>query len=249
MVFGGHPRGGELSQLVVDEREQVRGGLAIAGRGGIEEVRDFGHADEFNRGVRRDHPKMWASPHPHEGLATKLGWQLAATTSLRRTGTMQGIKDAVQRLVAGSVQPRKETTLFDDQFDEEKPDDNVGLTYVENPEIEAEPQPEFSADGFAEEETPSANHAEEATDPAVGEVAPSESAMPDDRDALLMFLLLGLRARVYGDASASTFSGNRRTHHHKTRYSHTPGNGTRGRKCKQSAWGHRARLRTDPSPR
>ena len=68
---------------------------------------------------------------------------------------MQRIKDAVQRLVAGSVQPRKETTLFDDQIDEEKSteaegvaDANVGLTYVEEPEIEAEPQPVFSTDGL-----------------------------------------------------------------------------------------------------
>ena len=42
-VFGGHPRGGELPQLVVDERQQVGRRLAVAGRGGVEEAGHIGH--------------------------------------------------------------------------------------------------------------------------------------------------------------------------------------------------------------
>lgn len=48
--FSCHPHGRELSQLVVDEGEEVCGGLAITGRGGIEEASQFGHAVERNRG-------------------------------------------------------------------------------------------------------------------------------------------------------------------------------------------------------
>ena len=33
----GHPRGGELAQFVVDEREQLGGGRRVAGRGGGQE--------------------------------------------------------------------------------------------------------------------------------------------------------------------------------------------------------------------
>ena len=40
----GHPRGGELAQLVVDEREQVGGGLAVTGRRGVQESRHVGHS-------------------------------------------------------------------------------------------------------------------------------------------------------------------------------------------------------------
>jgi hypothetical protein len=36
--LAGHSRGGELAQLVVDEREQVSGGPAISGRRGIEKT-------------------------------------------------------------------------------------------------------------------------------------------------------------------------------------------------------------------
>ena len=55
--FGGHARGGELPQLVVDEREQVGGGLAVAGRGGVEEAGHVGHAAECNRGVAAGNSK------------------------------------------------------------------------------------------------------------------------------------------------------------------------------------------------
>ena len=42
--LGGHPRGGELPQLVVDEREQLGGGLAVTGRRGVQESRHVGHS-------------------------------------------------------------------------------------------------------------------------------------------------------------------------------------------------------------
>ena len=35
--FLGHARGCQFPQLVVDEREQIRGGLAVTSRGGIEQ--------------------------------------------------------------------------------------------------------------------------------------------------------------------------------------------------------------------
>ena len=45
----GHPRGRELPQLVVDEREQVGRCLAITGRGGVKELSDLGHNDRVYR--------------------------------------------------------------------------------------------------------------------------------------------------------------------------------------------------------
>ena len=48
-LLGGQARGGELAQLVVDEREQFGGGLRVAGRGGVEDLRDVGHVPERNR--------------------------------------------------------------------------------------------------------------------------------------------------------------------------------------------------------
>jgi len=45
----GHPCGRELPQLVVDEREQVRGGLAVTSRGGIEQASHLGHASRVYR--------------------------------------------------------------------------------------------------------------------------------------------------------------------------------------------------------
>ncbi len=41
--FGGHGRGGELPELIVDERQQLSGGAAVAGLGGFEELGDLGH--------------------------------------------------------------------------------------------------------------------------------------------------------------------------------------------------------------
>jgi hypothetical protein len=41
--FGRHPRGGELAQLVVHERQQVGLGPAVAGRGRIEAAGHIGH--------------------------------------------------------------------------------------------------------------------------------------------------------------------------------------------------------------
>ena len=41
--LGGHARGGELAQLVVDERQQLGGGLAVARLGGVEEASHVGH--------------------------------------------------------------------------------------------------------------------------------------------------------------------------------------------------------------
>jgi hypothetical protein len=51
-IFGYHFHGGELSEFVVDEREQVSGGLAVAGRSSIEEAGHIGHTAKCNWGVR-----------------------------------------------------------------------------------------------------------------------------------------------------------------------------------------------------
>jgi hypothetical protein len=55
--FGGHPRGGELPQLVVHERQQVGRGLAIAGLGRREEERHVGHSAEFNDDITAGNSK------------------------------------------------------------------------------------------------------------------------------------------------------------------------------------------------
>src|SRR5579872_2493901 len=39
----GHPHGGELSQLVVDEREQVSGGVAVTAVRSFEKAEHIGH--------------------------------------------------------------------------------------------------------------------------------------------------------------------------------------------------------------
>jgi hypothetical protein len=44
--FCGYLRGRERAALVVHEREQVGGGVAVAGRGGFEEASHAGHSDE-----------------------------------------------------------------------------------------------------------------------------------------------------------------------------------------------------------
>ncbi len=42
-TFRGHARRGELPQFVIDEGEQLGGGAAVAGRGGIEKAGQIGH--------------------------------------------------------------------------------------------------------------------------------------------------------------------------------------------------------------
>ena len=46
--LGRHAHGGELPQLVVDERKQLGRGLVVADRGRLEEAGNFGHAPESN---------------------------------------------------------------------------------------------------------------------------------------------------------------------------------------------------------
>jgi hypothetical protein len=41
--FRGQARGGELTQLVYDERQQVGGGPAVAAGGGFDQSGNFGH--------------------------------------------------------------------------------------------------------------------------------------------------------------------------------------------------------------
>ena len=51
----GHARGGELPQLVVHEREQVGGGLAVTGGGSVEEAGHIGHHNKCIPCRRRNH--------------------------------------------------------------------------------------------------------------------------------------------------------------------------------------------------
>ena len=55
-----HPCGGEFPQLVVDEREQIGGGPAVAGRSSIEQTGDIGHDGRVYRPVA-------AESHENEG--------------------------------------------------------------------------------------------------------------------------------------------------------------------------------------
>jgi hypothetical protein len=45
--FRGHARGGELAQLVIDERQEVGRSLAVAASGSIQEVGHIRHASVF----------------------------------------------------------------------------------------------------------------------------------------------------------------------------------------------------------
>jgi hypothetical protein len=47
--FGRHARRGEFAQLVVDERQQVGGGLAVARRGGVKQKSHVGHGKYYVR--------------------------------------------------------------------------------------------------------------------------------------------------------------------------------------------------------
>ena len=53
--LAGHARGGELAQLLVHEREQVGGGLAVAARRGIQKTAHVGHSAKYTRCGRREH--------------------------------------------------------------------------------------------------------------------------------------------------------------------------------------------------
>ena len=60
--FGGHARGGEPPQLVVDEREQVSGGPAVTGGRGVQKSGQIGHRNECTRRRRRQHWEPAAAP-------------------------------------------------------------------------------------------------------------------------------------------------------------------------------------------
>jgi hypothetical protein len=49
LCFGGHARGGELSQLVVDQRQQIGGGPAVTRHRGLEKTGYFWHLDSVSR--------------------------------------------------------------------------------------------------------------------------------------------------------------------------------------------------------
>jgi hypothetical protein len=56
----GHPRGGELAQLVVDEREQFLRGAGVALVDGVQDPRDVGHDGKHTRAA--------VGPRPETGL-------------------------------------------------------------------------------------------------------------------------------------------------------------------------------------
>jgi transposase len=47
----GHPKGSELAQLVVHERQQLRGGVPVAAGGRFQSLRDVAHFAGSGRGV------------------------------------------------------------------------------------------------------------------------------------------------------------------------------------------------------
>jgi hypothetical protein len=47
--FGRHARGSKRPQFLINERQQVGGGSAVACRCGIKDARHVGHGGEFNR--------------------------------------------------------------------------------------------------------------------------------------------------------------------------------------------------------
>jgi len=58
----GQTRGGELAQFVVDEWQQLGGGLRISGRGVVEELGDVGHAAQHTPTERESRPE---TNYPH----------------------------------------------------------------------------------------------------------------------------------------------------------------------------------------
>ena len=59
--------GGEITQLVVDQREQIGSGLAVARCGGINQVCHVGHAVKYRRRAHSNHLKtevliQWQRP-------------------------------------------------------------------------------------------------------------------------------------------------------------------------------------------
>ena len=66
--FPGHPRGRELPQLVVVERQRAGRRLAVASRGGFQEMSDLGHNDRVYRlhhNVRTEAPLGPPSPRSY----------------------------------------------------------------------------------------------------------------------------------------------------------------------------------------
>ena len=60
--FGRHARGGQFPQLIVHEREQVRGGLSVSGGRGFKKAGHIRHSAECIGSRRREHWKPAAIP-------------------------------------------------------------------------------------------------------------------------------------------------------------------------------------------
>src|SRR5262249_11668411 len=89
--FGGHARGGELPQFVVDEREQLGGGLAVTGRGGFQEAGHVGHEGRGYRlgGAASPRTWTWGGSETPPDLRPRSGSHQAVMASVHRTGTLQ----------------------------------------------------------------------------------------------------------------------------------------------------------------
>ena len=71
----GHARGGEIPQLVVHEREQLGGGLAVAGRSGVEESRYVRHSTEYNcRGMAHNSKAVGRNRSSPQSRAEERDW-------------------------------------------------------------------------------------------------------------------------------------------------------------------------------
>src|SRR5262249_34920384 len=90
----GHPGGGELAQLVVDEREQVGRGLGVAGPDGRQDLGDVGHAAEYTS----------AGPTPRtESEIRRPGGNLRSGCRRRRRGPSPGSRGRGDRRLVYSV--------------------------------------------------------------------------------------------------------------------------------------------------
>jgi len=83
--LGGHACGGELSQFVVDEREQLRGGVAVAGRRRVEQASHIGHSDECTDSTRQRNGKSASDPPSHHATGRL---QISGSSSVATAGEL-----------------------------------------------------------------------------------------------------------------------------------------------------------------
>jgi cell wall assembly regulator SMI1 len=97
--FGRHPSGGKLPQLVVDEREQLGGGLAVAGLGGLDELGQIGHNADCIPSWRRKHTSE-ARMALDDSWGRIEAWLAAHAPSIRKSLRPSARAGALEKLQA-----------------------------------------------------------------------------------------------------------------------------------------------------